>query len=155
MKRRQFITKDFTGAGGKIRLIALAAFIVSLIAFFMPICFEWNKHTDKLVNYFIGAINCSSKPIFLMVLTGITLLLSIICLLARKLFSAFVIGIMSLIFFIILLILIPDSEPRGGPTLIFIIQIGISPGAFFAPVIAAIGTFFSLAGFIYQRKYDN
>lgn len=96
-----------------LRLGALTAFLLSLVGFFLPISFEWNDYSNYVINWFIAAINCENEPVFLMILTCVTLLVAIIAVLMRKPLSALIDGVLALILFIVLLLLIPDAEPMS------------------------------------------
>ena len=143
-------TQLFEGTAGKIRLGAMLAYILSLAAFFAPICFEWNDDSSYCGKLFFGAINATNETIFAMILTGLVLVLAIALVITKKPLPAFICGVLSIILFIVLLVLIPDSSPwtSAGSTK----QIAIRPGAFLAPVMAAIGAGVSLAGFLLDRK---
>ncbi|MDR1422440.1 MAG: hypothetical protein LBI64_06215 [Coriobacteriales bacterium] len=140
----------FAETDGKLRFGALLAYLLSLVAFFIPLSFEWNDYGDYVVNYFIGAINAINEPIFVMILTGIVLVLACVLLVTKQSLPASLCGILGLVLFIALLILIPDSEPRsfGGD----VMQIAIRPGAFISPIAATIGAGFSFLAFLRNRK---
>lgn len=141
----------FEGISGKLRLGALAAFLLSLIGFFLPISFEWDDFSDYVVNWFIAVINCENEPVFLMILTILALLAAGIAVLTQKPLIAFVDVILIVILFVTLLLLVPDAEQQvyGGNV---IKQIAIRPCAFFAPSAAAAGAIVSLTAFLSGRK---
>lgn len=144
-------TGIFEGISGKLRLGALAAFLLSVIGFFLPISFEWDDFSNYVVNWFIAVINCKNEPVFLMILTILALLAAVIAVLTRKPLIAFVDGILIIILFVTLLLLVPDAEQQvyGGNV---IKQIAIRLSAFLAPSAAAAGAVVSLAAFLSGRK---
>jgi len=137
---------------GTLKLIALSAYVLSLIIFFLPINFQLNDTSNKLYNYFIAAGNSENNPMVTMILTALALIISIILILKGKSSNALITGLLSIILFIALLVLIPDKEPRGTIT---IIQVGIRIGAYISPILATIGTAFSLISFIQERTKKN
>ena len=141
------LKKDtFSGIEGKLRIAALGVLCVSLVAFFLPICFEWNSYSNYVVNYFIAAINCHNKPIFASVLTAISIVFAGVLVFTKNHFYAFITGVLNLILFIILLVLIPDKSSHGHT------QIAIRAGAYISPVMAVIGSMFSFLTFLKTRK---
>ena len=65
---------------GTLKLIALSAYVLSLIIFFLPINFQLNDTSNKLYNYFIAAGNSENNPMVTMILTALALIISIILL---------------------------------------------------------------------------
>ena len=83
-----FLTKAFSGANGKIRLIAFIAIFLSLVAFFTPMSFAYDENSmNYLVNYFIGAINSQDGQIFTMILAILVLVLTNVSAFTKKHFK--------------------------------------------------------------------
>ena len=141
------------GIAGKFQIAALSAYILSLVAFFLPISFGWNEYNSSEslffhkadVNFFIAAINCQNEPIFAMILTGILLLFSIVLLIAKKTLPALTTSVLCVIIFIVLLVLIPDNDFRTY-------TITFNTNAYLAPAMAVIGSIFSFLSYPKTRN---
>ena len=126
---------------GIIKIIAVLAYIASLVVFFLPISFEWNNVNN---NFFVAAGYSANNPMFTMIAT-IILIIAAIFLIMGKSSQSLIAGLLSIVLFVILLVSIPDKEPRGT------IQVILQTGAYISPILAVIGTTCSLISFITER----
>ena len=129
----------------------LAALLLSVIGFFLPISFAWDDFSNYVVNWFIAVINCENEPVFLKILTFLALLAAVIAVVIRKLLIIFIYGILVVILFVTLLILVPDAKQQVYDANV-VRQIAIHPDTYFAPSAATAGAVVSLVAFLSGRK---